>query len=246
MSPSVPSDAFALFDQQDSGCISYGVERDGRRLFVKTAVTAEGRQSLRRAAAFHRSVRHSAIVHPIDVSDARDETSITYPWCPGEVLNHATVAGSDRSALARFRRLDVEVVHDAIGTILSAHETVAAAGFVSVDLYDGCFLYDFDDHDMRLIDLDEYRSSPFTVDADRLPGSRRYMAPEEFERGSTIDERTMVFHLGRTISELLDTESGSRCSAAQRRVVQASTEDARRSRLPTVAALVDAWREATV
>jgi serine/threonine-protein kinase len=99
---------------------------------------------------------------------------------------------------------------------------------------------------MRLIDLDEYRSSPFTVDADRLPGSRRYMAPEEFERGSTIDERTMVFHLGRTISELLGTESGSRCSAAQRRVVQASTEDAPRSRLPTVAALVDAWREATV
>ena len=72
---------------------------------------------------------------------------------------------------------------------------MAAAGFVSVDLYDGCFLYDFDRHEMRLIDLDEYRPAPFVVDAERLPGSRRYMAPEEFQRGVTIDERTMAFHL---------------------------------------------------
>ncbi len=242
----VPSDAFALFDQQDSGCISYGVERDGHRLFVKTAVAAGGRESLRRAIAFHRSVRHSAIVHPVDVTDTHDETSITYPWCPGEVLNHATLAGSNRSALARFRRLDVDVVRDAIDTILAAHEGVAAAGFVSVDLYDGCFLYDFGAHQMRLVDLDEYRAGPFTLDADRLPGSRRYMAPEEFRRGSTIDERTTVFHLGRTISELLDTEQGSRCSASQRRVVQAATMEAPRARLPTVGALVDAWRAATL
>jgi hypothetical protein len=30
-------DAFAFFDQQDSGCLPYGVERAGRRWFVKTA-----------------------------------------------------------------------------------------------------------------------------------------------------------------------------------------------------------------
>ena len=141
-----------------------------------------------------------------------------YPWCSGVVLNHATVAGSDRSGLQRFRRLEVDSVLVAIDTILAAHLAVVAAGFVSVDLYDGCFLYDFDRRDMHLIDLDEYRPGPFILAADRLPGSRRYMAPEEFRRGATIDERTTVFHLGRTISELLD---GSRCSAAQRAVVAA-------------------------
>jgi serine/threonine-protein kinase len=258
--PSVPPDAFAVFDQQDSGCISYGVERDGRKLFVKTAVTAGGRQSLLRAIRFHRAVRHPAIVHPLDVADARDVTptssyvtypsqtypSLTYPWCAGEVLNHATRSGSDRSALARFQRLDVDLVRAAIDTILAAHRAVTAAGFVSVDLYDGCFLYDFDGEEMRLIDLDEYRPGPFSVDADRLPGSRRYMAPEEFQRGSTIDERTTVFHLGRTISELLDGERGSRCSAAQQRVVQAATMDAPRARFTTVDALVDAWHAAAI
>jgi serine/threonine protein kinase len=242
MPASVPSDAFAVFDQQDSGCVSYGVERDGRRLFVKTAVTAGGRESLRRAIAFHSAVRHPAIVHPARVSDTHDDTALTYPWCAGVVLNHSTSSGSDRTALARFRHLDLDIVVAAIDTILAAHETVAATGFVSVDLYDGCFLYDFDVHDMRLIDLDEYRPGPFTVDADRLPGSRRYMAPEEFRRGATVDERTTVFHLGRTISELLDGQGGSRCSPAQRHVVEAATNDAPRARLPTVGAFVHEWR----
>ncbi|MGW5434528.1 hypothetical protein ACWET9_46705 [Streptomyces sp. NPDC004059] len=56
------------------------------------------------------------------------------------------------------------------------------AGFVAVGLYDGCMLYDFDEHRMSLCDLDEYRASPFVLNADRLPGSTRYMAPEEFAR----------------------------------------------------------------
>jgi serine/threonine-protein kinase len=244
--PAVPEEAFVVFDQQDSGCLSYGVERDGRKLFVKTAQTAAGGKSLRRAIAFHTAVQHPAIVHPVDVIDTEEDTTIVYPWCRGVVLNHATTGGSERSGLERFRRLGVDAALAAIDTILAAHLSVAAAGFVSVDLYDGCFLYDFDRRDMRLVDLDEYRPGPFVVDADRLPGSRRYMAPEEFRPGATVDERTTVFHMGRTVSELLDSERGSRCSAAQRDVVAAATNDAPRARFPTVSALVDAWHATSV
>jgi len=32
----------------------------------------------------------------------------------------------------------------ALDAILDAHVAIAAAGWISVDLYDGCFLYDFD------------------------------------------------------------------------------------------------------
>ena len=38
-------------------------------------------------------------------------------------------------------------------------------------------------------------------------GSTRFMAPEEFELGATIDERTTVFTLGRTASVLLSDNS---------------------------------------
>jgi serine/threonine-protein kinase len=94
--PLVPPDAFAVFDEQDSGCVSFGVVRDGRRVFVKVAATAPAARSLRRARALHAAVRHPAIVAPLAAVDERGRTQLTYPWVDGVVLNHATVAGSDR------------------------------------------------------------------------------------------------------------------------------------------------------
>lgn len=239
---SVPAEAFAVFDQQDSGCISYGIELQGQRRFVKTATTDAARASLGRAIALHRAVRHPAIVSPIDVIDTETHRQLVYPWVDGAVLNHATTAGSDRSGLERFLALDPGEIRAAIETILDAHVAVAAGGFVSVDLYDGCFLYDFDRSSMHLIDLDEYRPGPFVVMDDRLPGSTRYMAPEEHRRGATIDERTTVFHLGRTIAELLGP---SMMTASELGVVDAATHADVERRLPDVERMTTAWRSAS-
>jgi catechol 2,3-dioxygenase-like lactoylglutathione lyase family enzyme len=237
-----PSDAFAVFDQQDSGCVSYGIERDGRRWFVTKAVRPDAVASLSRAAALHAAVRHPAIVRPAAVRDGTEGPTLTYPWCDGSVLNSATRHGSDRSALDRFRELPVDEVERALGTILDAHRAVAAAGWVSVDLYDGCFLYDFEAGRMWLIDLDEYRPGAFTLDSGRLPGSRAYLAPEEFVRGSTIDERTMVFTLGRALHHLLDSAAGWRGTDRQRAVITRATDPSPSRRHPTVDALTADWR----
>ncbi|MFC4148593.1 serine/threonine protein kinase [Micromonospora mangrovi] len=231
--------AFVVFDAQDSGCVSYGVEVSGRRWFVKTATTVRSRRSLRRAARFHAAVRHPAIVRPQYVLDG---PTLVYPWHDGSVLNHATVHGSDRSALYRFQQLPLRDVERAIDTILDAHLAVAVAGYVAVDLYDGCFLYDFGARRLHLIDLDEYRPGPFTLDTDRLPGSRRYMAPEELVRGAVIDQRTTVYTLGRTIHHLLDSSHGWRGSRHQQQVAVRATTTAPADRHPDVAALAAAWR----
>lgn len=236
--------AFVVFDAQDSGCLSYGVEADGRRWFVKTAGAPHARQPLVRAGRLHRAVRHPAIVRPERIIDGPGGPVLVYQWHDGSVLNRATAHGSDRTALTRFQQLPIPVVEAAIDTILDAHLTVTAAGFVAVDLYDGCFLYDFSTRRMRLIDLDEYRPGPFILETDRLPGSRRYMAPEEFVRGSVIDQRTTVFTLGRTIQHLLDGPGSWRGSAAQRDVADRATEASAALRYSDVAALLRAWRHA--
>lgn len=171
--------------------------------------------------------------------------TLIYPWYDGSVLNHATVRGTDRTGLSRFQRLPVPQVEVALDAILDAHLAVSAAGLVAVDLYGGCFLYDFSAGRMRLIDLDEYRPGPFVLDADRLPGSRSYMAPEEFVRGAVIDERTTVHLLGRTLHHLLDAAQGWRGNGDQRRVVDRATGAAPATRYPDVPALVRAWRLAT-
>jgi len=150
--------------------------------------------------------------------------------------------GSDRSALDRFRRLPVTDVERALDRILDAHLVVAAAGWVAVDLYDGCFLYDFDASLMQLVDLDEYRPGPFVLDSERLPGSRSYMAPEELTRGARIDERTMVHALGRTLYHLLDSPDGWRGTDRRRTVADRASDPDPDRRHPDVAALVAAWR----
>lgn len=242
---------FAAFRQQDSGCVSYGVRlANGERWFVKEPVTEGARASLERAWSFHQAVRHPAIapqVHRIAVGGG---WAAVMPWRAGEVLYHATVGGprdrtSPGSAMVRFRALPVSRVLRAFDRVLDAHLAVEDAGYVAVDFYDGAMLYDFADEVLHLIDLDEYRPGPFVLDAERLPGSRRFMAPEEFRRGSVIDVRTTVFTLGRTARLLLDAgdeERAWRGTSAQLAVLERAARPEPGERFRTVREFAAAWR----
>ncbi|GAB3274180.1 protein kinase family protein [Kineosporia babensis] len=236
--------AFAVFDAQDSGCRSWGVEHAGQRWFVKTAVQPSARAGLARAAALHAVVRHDAVVPLSMVLDGTDGPTLVYPWREGEVLNRATTAGSDRSALLRLQREPVQRAVRVVDQVLQAHRAVAAAGWVIGDLYDGCLLYDADSGRVSLIDLDEYRPGPFVLSSQRLPGSKRYMAPEEMVRGAVIDYRTSVFALGRVVQHLLDGPREWRGSAQQWAVVERATQPSPQRRYPGVAELVAAWEQA--
>ncbi|MEV6211548.1 serine/threonine protein kinase [Kitasatospora sp. NPDC051914] len=242
---------FAAFRGQDSGCVSYGVELpSGKRVFVKSARTEGAAGSLLRGWAFHRAVRHPAIVPQVRRFTADGRPAVVLPWCPGEVLYHPVDGRSgDRtgpgSPTARFRALPLPVVLAALDRLLDAHLAVEAAGFVAVDLYDGSMLYDFAGRRMRLVDLDEYRPGPFVLDGDRLPGSRRYLAPEQCSRGAVIDTRTTVFTLGRAARLLLDAgdeERAWRGGAARLEVIARATDPDPARRHPTVAAFTTAWR----
>ncbi|MFI8105313.1 serine/threonine protein kinase [Streptomyces sp. NPDC086023] len=243
---------FRTFADQDSGCVSYGVLVDGRRWFVKSASTPAALSSLRRAVNVHQAVAHPAITPLLNSITTNEGLALVYPWVPGEVLYHPTRSHhggrtAPDSPMARFRGLPLPEVHAALDVILDAHLAVEAAGLVAVDLYDGCILYDFNERRMRLCDLDEYRLGPFTLDADRLPGSSRYMAPEEFVRGSLIDIRTTVFNLGRALRLLLDAgddEHQWRGTASQLAIANKATCKEPDQRFPSVNALTEAWHEA--
>nr|WP_188272809.1 serine/threonine-protein kinase [Streptomyces sp. CBMA152] len=245
---------FQAFREQDSGCVSYGVAVDGERWFVKSATTPAGVASLRRALAVHRAVRHPAIVPLRHSFRIRGGLALVYLWVDGTVLYHPTVsAHGGRTAwdspMARFHRLPLPQVLAAVNQILDAHLAVEQAGFVAVDFYDGCMLYDFTTGRLALCDVDEYRPGPFTLTTDRLPGSRRYMAPEEFRQGATIEIRTTVYVLGRALRLLLDAgdqEQQWRGTAGQLAVTARATAHDPGQRYATVAALTHASRATTI
>ncbi|MGW7456253.1 serine/threonine protein kinase [Streptomyces sp. NPDC054797] len=240
---------FQRFDDQDSGCTSYGLRTSGQRWFVKTASTPEAVASLHRAMSVHRAVAHSAIVPLAHSFTTTDSPVLVYPWMGGEVLYHPTRSqhggrAAPGSPMARFRAQPLAEINAALESLLSAHLAVEDAGYVAVDFYDGCMLYDFDLRRMMLCDLDEYRPGPFMLSTDRLPGSRRYMAPEEFVRGSLIDIRTTVFNVGRALRLLLDAsdeETQWRGTRAQLAVIAKATASEPEQRLPSASALADAW-----
>lgn len=244
---------FEVFDQQDSGNVAYGVDRGHDRVFVKCATTPSAVAGLERAARLHGDVAHPALVAPTALIRFADgQAALVFPWYDGTVLYPATKLGRairthPDGPWVRFRALPQQRAYDAIEALLDVHLAITAAGYVAVDLYDGCLLYDFHNHRLRLVDLDEYRPGPFTLEADRLPGSTRFMAPEEFRRGATIDTRTTVYALGRAIRLLLDAtdvELQWRGTEPQLAVVTQATRTDPDERYADVPALMKAWHSA--
>jgi serine/threonine protein kinase len=195
-------------DRADSRTTIVGVETEAGRFVVKHAADDEAVGWLESAIRFHAAVSHPSIPPVVHHLRTPQGLAIVQQWAAGEVLvdgfDPSVPARDDpRSAYQRFLRLPVFEAADAVRQIIDAHVAVTGAGFVAVDLYDGCLVYDFTCRELSLIDLDMYRPGPFVLETDRQYGSSAYMAPEEWRRGATIDQRTTVFTLGRLALVLL-------------------------------------------
>jgi serine/threonine protein kinase len=240
---------FVVHRGHDSNNSSAGVTIQAESWFVKWATDPEAVSYLESAVRFHATVAQSAIVALRHRFRTPSGMAVVHDWATGEVLNDPLVPGGlpredPDSALARFCRLPVAEVLGALDLVFDAHLAVARCGFVAVDFYDGCLIYDFDRRMMRLCDLDLYRPGPYLLDRDRQYGSTRFMAPEEFERGAMIDERTTIFTLGRAAIVLLSSGDRERWRADQalRLVTRRGTRPEPADRYKSVAELVDAWR----
>jgi serine/threonine-protein kinase len=250
---------FATFDArtQDSGNVSYGVESRGRRWFVKTAGDpadpapflphAARAALLLNAQRLATTVAHPAMPALHGVTQSAWGPMLIYAWAAGELVRAPEARRNDPdSAFQRFRRLPADELTAAISTILEAHLALSRAGWIAGDFYDGSIIYDFAGRKLWLIDLDSYHLDPFTNEIGRMFGSTRFMAPEEFERGARIDERTTVFTLGRAISVFLGESDlgreGFRGGESQYRAMLTACSRDPDARYQSVAEMVEAWR----
>jgi hypothetical protein len=244
---------FATFDArtQDSGNVSFGVEAGGRRWFVKSAGDpadptpflphADRVALLANAERLARSTTDAALPTLHGVTRSAWGPMLVYDWVPGELLGApAARRAQPDSALQRFRRLPPDEIAAVIDTILNVHLKLCAAGWVACDFYDGSIMHDFASGRTWLIDLDSYHLGPFTNEMGRMFGSERFMAPEEFELGALIDQRTTVFTLGRAISVFLGdgelARAGFRGTDAQYQAMTTACAPGRTARFQSIAA----------
>jgi hypothetical protein len=244
---------FTVFDgrSQDSGHISYGVETaDGRRWFVKTAGTSalspsgsthdERAEALRRAAAVQEEANHPALVPLAGVVEASDGVLVVHEWFDGELLRSpADRRDRPEEAHARFRELPLPELVNALDAVIDLHVALERKGWIAGDFYDGCLMYDFATKQVKVIDLECYRRGAHVNEVGRLPGSTRFMAPEEHTKGARIDARTTVYNLGRLLEIFVVDRNPTVAGLTAR-----ATADSPDERPPSVAALQRAWRSA--
>jgi len=207
---------FAVFDAatQDSGNVSYGVHLGDDYLFVKTAGLPDDPRPflrhdtrvalLRNAARLARSVSDRSLPPLRNVVESPDGPLLVYDWVDGELIGTSAAGRADSaSAFSRFLALAPRERAVALDAVFALHVRLAERGWIASDFYDGSLIYDFARREIHVVDLDSYRDTPFTNEMGRMFGSMRFMAPEEFERGALIDERTTVFTMGRTVAQFL-------------------------------------------
>ncbi len=249
---------FARFDEatQDSGNVSYGVDVSGLRFFVKTAGEPEfstphadhraRSDLLHNAASLARSFAHRALPTLHNLVESPDGPLLVYDWVDGELLR---VEPEERtrpgSPFYRFVHQSPEGILLALDEIFDVHVRLADRGWIACDFYDGSVIYDFERRAVHLVDLDLYRQGPFDNDMGRMFGSSRFMAPEEFELGARIDERTTVFTMGRAAAVFLAQGEVERARFVDGDGLFEVVEQACRmdpaERFPTMARFREAW-----
>jgi len=164
-------------------------ELDGNRLTVETEIAGGN--------------LHPAIVPLRRIITCELGTMLVYDRLDGENLGPMAARG-------RLQSLPLPERIAAASTVVEALVSITDAGFMIVDWYEGNMIYDFEQGKIWLFDWELCRKGiGFTLQMDSNFGSSRLMAPEEFVRGSLLDQRTIVFNLGRyvllTLPELADS-----------------------------------------
>ncbi|WP_419886545.1 serine/threonine protein kinase [Paenibacillus sp. B-A-8] len=256
---------FKVFDQQDSGNLSFGVEKEGQKFFVKFAgakpLTFDGNpldavSRLIEAIPLYNELESKSLINLVSHFEVGTGYAAVFEWFAGECLHsHWLFAGEAKlshpeSPFYRYKQLSVEQRLASLDVIFSFHELVELQGYVAVDFYDGSILYDFENDETRICDIDFYRLKPTVNDlGENFWGSSRFKSPEEFILGAPIDEVTNVFNMGATAFVLLGGASDRsfakwEASKAQYDVALRAVSLEREERFQSVAAFKLAWDEA--
>lgn len=204
---------FCVFDQNDSGNISFGVKNnDGQSFFIKVAgaKTIEGNeniqiniQRLRDAAILYQELKDPCLIESISSGSTEKLYYLVFKWYQGECLyDHWNFDFYQKNPTIKTPRQRISELPETeklrlAKTILDFMTFVESQGYVAVDFYDGSLMYDFDRNQLTICDIDLFKKGTSkNEDGENYWGTKRMKAPEEYQLGSTIDSQTNVFTVG--------------------------------------------------
>ena len=193
---------FKVFDDQDSGNICFGTEKDGQRYFIKFAGApteqyngdpADAIVRLKATLPVYSALKHKNLIELVEAKDIAGGFMMIFKWVDGDCMGRMYPAQHKK-----FMVLPVQDKLKVFADILDFFEYIASQNYVAIDFYDGSIMYDFEYGKTTICDIDFYRKQPCTNDMGRMWGSSLFQSPEEYQLGAVIDEITNVYTLGAT------------------------------------------------
>lgn len=193
---------FKIYDDQDSGNICFGVQNGEKKHFIKfagapteqyTGTIEDAIERLEASIPAYQDLKHSNLIKLIKTEKIGCGFAMIFEWFDGECMGRMYPLSRQKFMKMSYRtRLKV------FDEILSFHAYVATQGYVAIDFYDGSIMFDFSKKKTVICDIDFYAKAPYINQVGRMWGSSRFMSPEEFSKGSVIDEITNVYLMGAT------------------------------------------------
>lgn len=209
--------AFWCVDETGSGCICIGMENADKKYFCKIAgantieadvTPRESVRILKNAVSLYHELAHPNLVKVVEEYPYNDFYVVVFEWVNGECLfDHWNFEkykkdNALKSPKEKFRELPARKKIIMVDILFSFLQNINRKGYVAVDFYDGSILYDFMTGKATICDIDLFRKAPVVNDKGiEWYGTKRLKAPEEYIKGSAIDEQTNIFTLGALIFE---------------------------------------------
>jgi Protein kinase domain. len=207
--------AFCVFDKNDSGNISFGLEDGKTKYFIKIAgakTTESCRQpkdaieSLKNAMMLYDELKHTHLIELLEHYELDDLYIVVFKWVEGECLfdywNFEKYSKNPQlqSPKSKYKKLSLEKRIKSVNTIFEFLSFVESKGYVAIDFYDGSIIYDFAYDTTTICDIDFFRKKPAVNDlGEKFWGTKRLKSPEEYVYGAVIDTVTNVYTLGALI-----------------------------------------------
>lgn len=246
---------FKVYDDQDSGNICFGVKKDGQKYFVKFAgaptaeYTGNGEDAIERlksSVKIYEDLSHDNLINYLYAENIGNGFAAVFEW-----VDAVCMGKQYPEQRRKFDKLSDETRLHIFDSILNFHGFVAQKGYVAIDFYDGSIMYDFNTKKTYLCDIDYYRKKPYINTMGRMWGSSRFMSPEEYTFGESIDEVTNVYLMGAVAFALFGGETDRsidkwKLSKELYEVAKKAVSDEREDRYKTINELQDDWEEARV
>lgn len=243
---------FKIYDDQDSGNICFGTEKDGQRYFVKFAGAPTERYSgdpadaiarLKSTLPIYSELKHENLIDLIEAKEIGGGFAMVFKWADGDCMGRMYPA-----AHSRFMQLPIDARLTVFHDILYFFEYIVSQNYVAIDFYDGSIMYDFENDKTTICDIDSFRKQPCINDMGRMWGSSLFQSPEEYQIGAAIDEITNVYTLGATAFALFGEYNRTRdkwqLSDKLFEIATRAVSDDRIDRQQSIRQLIEEWEAA--